>query len=369
MTTVVLEAAALADCFKNANRVAPRSGPRTAQLAGFVLDLRGHEVTVRTTNGDVFFTQRLRALESDAPTKGERWRIPAQVATRVVSSLPQGKGKTVTLTGGPGVVRIHAGKMNASLALIEHDGYPEWPFHSMEGAALVEGFGTHLDRVAWASDRNTGTSASCVRADGDSLMAATTRALAVTPCPMPMEEGRREVLLPLAVLAPILSQMRDVQVRYVDGLLVLGPTPDTQIICVTMDLAFPNVSVPMREEFSGAVEINREAATEILARVRAIVDNDEGGHVWLTVGRGTVSFFSMDSTGSNSVSDLVELSTGQAGHDPVTMRMSAETLTAVLGKSPGGSLTLCYDAEGKSSRLRVNGIDRYSCWIPLIRNT
>ena len=368
MTTIVLEAAALADCFKNANRVAPRSGARTAALTGFVLTLSGQEVMIRTTNGDVFYMQRLTALESDAPRAGEQWRIPSQVATRVVSSLPQGKGKTVTLSSGQGVVRISAGKMSATLALVDHSGYPEWDFHPMDGATLVEGFGTQLDRVAWASERNTGTATSCVRVDGNWLMAATNRALAVTPCQMPLA-GRQEVLLPLAVLAPILSQMRDVQVKYVDNLLVLGPTPDTQIRCVTMDLRFPNVGAPMSEAFSGSVTINRESATEILARVRAIVDNDEGGHVWLTVGRGTVSFFSMDSTGSNSVSDVVELVDGQAGHEPVTMRMSAETLTAALGKSPGGSLTLCYDTEGKSSRLRVNGTDHYSCWIPLIKNT
>lgn len=368
MTTVVMEAAALADCFKNANRVAPRAGARTTAYTGFVLRLAGHQVTVRTTNGDVFYMQRIAALESDAPTSGEEWRIPSQVATRVMNSLPKGKGKTVTMSSTQGMVRISAGKMSASLALIDTSGYPDWPFHSMEGASLVEGFGTQLDRVAWACERSTGTATSCVRADGRSLMAATNRALAVTPCEMPTG-STPEVLLPLAVLAPILSQMRDVQVKYVDRLLALAPTPDTQILCVTMDLRFPNVAAPMSEQFTGAVSLDREAATEILARVRAIVDNEEGGHVWLTIGRGTVSFFSMDSTGSNSVSDVVEVAAGHALHDPVTMRMSAETLTAALGKSPGSSLTLCYDVQGKSSRLRVDGSDHYSCWIPLIRNT
>lgn len=368
MTTVILEAAALSDCFKRANRVAPRSGPRTAALTGFVLTLAGQEVTVRTTNGDVFYAQRLHALESDAPAQGEQWRIPSQVATRVVSSLPQGKGKTVTLSSAQGVVRISAGQMSATLALVDHSGYPEWGFHPTEGASLVEGFGTQLDQVAWACERNTGTATSCVRVDGQWLMAATPSALAATPCQVPLE-GRSDVLLPLAVLAPILSQMRDTLVQLAGNLLVLTPTPDTQILCTTMDLKFPNVAAPMGEQFSASAALDRGMATEILARVRAIVDNDEGGHVWLTVGRGQVSFFSMDSTGSNSVSDVVELAPGQAPHEPVTMRMSAETLTAVLGKAPGESLTLCYDAEGKSSRLRVDGSGQYSCWIPLIRNT
>lgn len=367
MTTVVMEAAALADCFKNANRVAPRSGARTAALTGFVLDVHRDQVLVRATNGDVFYLQRLAALESDA-SQAERWRIPSQVATRVVSSLPQGKGRTITLSTLQGRLQISAGKVSATLALVEHDGYPEWGFLPMEGASLVEGFGTQLDRVAWATERATGTATSCVRADGSWLMAATSRALAITPCEIPME-GRSEVLLPLGVLAPILSQMRDVQVKYSGPFLAMFPTPDTQIQCVTMDLKFPNVGAPMGEEFSGRAVLESKAATEILARVRAIVDNDEGGHVWLTVGQGAVSFFSMDSTGSNSVSDVVDMIEGQADHAPVTMRMSAETLTAALGKSPGGSLALCYDVEGKSSRLRVDGADHYSCWIPLIRNT
>lgn len=367
MTTVVMEAASLADCFKNANRVAPRSGARAATMTGFVLDIKGTGVTVRATNGDVFYLQRLTALESDS-SKPERWRIPSQVATRVVSSLPQGKGKTVTLSTLQGRLRISAGKVSATLALVDHADYPEWGPISMEGSTLVEGFGTQLDRVAWATDRSPGIATSCVRADGTRLMAATSRALAVTPCVIPMG-GRAEVLLPLSVLAPILSQMRDVQVKYSGQFLAMFPTPDTQIQCVTMDLKFPNVAAPMREEFSGRAVLESKAATEILARVRAIVDNDEGGHVWLTVGQGAVSFFSMDSTGSNSVSDVVEMIEGQADHAPVTMRMSAETLTAALGKAPSGSLALCYDVEGISSRLRVDGADHYSCWIPLIRST
>lgn len=368
MTTVVLEAAALSDCFKHANRVSPRPTARTAALTGFVLTLSGGVVTVRTTNGDVYYIQRLHAIESDVPAQGEQWRIPSQVATRVVSSLPQGKGKTVTLSSAQGVVRISAGKMNATLALMEGDYYPEWGFEDASDALMVEGFGERLDQVAWATDRMAETAASCVRADGSTLMAATQRALAVTPCEVPME-GRQEVLLPLAVLAPILSQMRDVRVKYTGHFLCLTPTPDTQILCTTMDLRFPNAAAPMSEQFGGSVTIDRAAATEILARVRAIVDREEGGHVWLTVGDGKLSCFSMDSTGSNSVSDLVEVGEGQANHQPVTLRMSADTLTAALGKSPGASLTLWYDAEGISHRMRVDGADNYSCWIPLIRNT
>lgn len=368
MTTIVLEAAALTDCFKRANRVSPRASARTAALTGFVLDLSGGKVTVRTTNGDVYYLQVLHALESDVPVAGEQWRIPSQVATRVVSSLPQGKGKTVTLSAAQGVMRISAGKMSATLALMDVSGYPAWVYEHMGEAPLVEGFGDHLDRVAWATDRSPGTAGACVRADGTTLMAATQRALAVTPCALPME-GRQEVLLPLAVLAPILTQMKDVRLKYTGSFLAIEPTPDTQILCTTMDMRFPNVAAPMSEEFSGAVSIDRAAATEILARVRAIVDNEEGGHVWVSIGNGTLSFFSMDSTGSNSVSDIVEVVAGQASHAPVTLRMSADTLTAALGKSPGQSLTLCYDAEGKSHRMRVDGSDNYSCWIPLIRNT
>lgn len=364
MTTVVFESAALADCFKRANRVAPRSGSRAAEMTGFVLSLAGDEVAVRTTNGDVFYRQVLRALSSDAPASGEEWRIPSQVATKVVSSLPRGKGQTVTLTEVGGVVRVTSGKMNATLALVDSFHYPRWGFHDLSEAPLVEGFGTHLDRIAWATEKGHTTATSCVMVTGESLLAATSSAMAVTPCRVPLE-GRPHALLPLSVLAPILSQMVDVRVKYVENFLVLEPTPDTQIKTVTMDLSFPNVSAPMSEEFTGAAAIDREQATEILARVRAIVGNDDGGHVWLTIGNGAMSFFTMEASGGNSVSDVVDVE--GAEHSPVTLRMSADTLTAALGKSPGASLTVHYDTLGKSRRVRVDGDDSYSCWIPLIR--
>lgn len=364
MTTVEFETAALADCLKSAARVAPKANNKNLELAGIMIQVRKGQAIVRATNGDVWYRHTLTPTEFEG--KPVQWRLPSQVAARVVGSLPVKKGSRVTLTQEQGVVRARSGRMTASMGLIDPQFYPQWEAMDMSEAPMVTGFGKQLGHVTWATERSSDLAGSCVMLDGASLIAATHKAVARAVCSVDLGE-HDHVLLPLVVLSPILSQMVDCQVAFDGKIFAMQPTEDVQIHTTTMDLPFYKVDRPMSREFDGQVPISRQQAAEVLARVRAIVDSDVEGNVRLIVGAGKVSFFSEGSGGINSVTDILDLPEGFAQHSPVFLRMSAETLSLALGRSPGDELTIRYDTTGRAPMFRVDGADGYSCWIPLIK--
>lgn len=364
MTTVEFETAALSDCLKAAARVAPKANNRDLELAGIMLQIRKGLAIVRATNGDVWYRHELTPTEFDG--NPVQWRLPSQVAARVVGSLPVKKGSRVTLTQDKGVIRVKSARMTASIGLIDPSLFPQWEPMDMASAPMVPGFGKQLGYVTWATERSSDLAGSCVMLNGTSLVAATHKAVARAECKVDLG-GYDQVLLPLVVLSPILSQMVDCKVAFDGKVFAMQPTDEVQIHTTTMDLAFHKVDRPMSREFDGQVPISRQQAAEVLARVRAIVDSDIEGHVRLIVGQGKVSFFSTGSGGMNSVTDILELGEGMAQHDMVFLRMSAETLSLALGRSPGDELTIRYDTTGSSPVFRVDGADDYSCWIPLIK--
>lgn len=361
--TIEFETAALADCFKAAARIAPKVSSKNLEVAGLMIQARKGMAIVRATNGDVRFRQVLTPIEFEG--RGVQWRIPAQVAARVLTSLPVKRGSRVTLTQEGRAVRVRSGRMTATMALMDHTTYPQWEPLPMDDAPVITGFGKHLGDVTWATERSTELAGSCVLVDGTSIVAATHKAVARSECEVPLG-GYERALLPLTVLTPILSQMVDCKVAFDGSLFAMQPSDDVQIQTTTMELSFPDVRIPMSRKFDGQVPISRQQAAEVLARVRAIVDSDLEGHVWLVIGSGRVSFFSSGAGGANSVTDILDLDEGLAPHTPVQLRMSAETLSLALGRSPGDVLTIHYDTAGKSHLLRVDGAGGYSCWIPLI---
>lgn len=363
MTTIEFETAALSDCFKAAVRIAPKVSSKNLEMAGLMIQARKGMAIVRSTNGDVRFRQVLVPIEFDG--KPVQWRLPAQVAARVIASLPVKRGSRVTMTQEGRAVRVRSGRMTATMALMDHREYPHWDPLPMDDAPVISGFGKHLGDVTWATERSTDLAGSCVRVDGSSIVAATTKAVARSECEVPLG-AHDSALLPLAVLTPILSQMVDCKVAFDGSLFAMQPSDDVQIQTSTLEVSFPNVGIPMGRKFDGQVPISRQQAAEVLARVRAIVDSDIEGHVWLVIGAGRVSFFSTGAGGANSVTDILDLDEGLAPHDPVQLRMSAETLSLALGRSPGDVLTIRYDTTGKSHMFRVDGTGGYSCWIPLI---
>lgn len=364
-TKITFETASLADAFRRAQRVAPARGTLLTQLGGFMMEVGSSRVLLRATDGDVFLSQFLDPHGIDGPQA--TWRIPSQIATKIVTSLPAGRGQEVIVTGDGSSITLEQGSMKATIGLMDHTLYPAFrPLPIPDAAQRVDGFGTLLDRVAWAADRRESMANSSILVTEDQLVAATMNGVALIPHP-PLALPSGDSLVSLATVSTIMAHMPDVALWLDETAMYLAPSPDIQARCRLWNESFPSYRKATDHRFAASVLLPSEDVSAILTRLRAVVEREKDtSHVWILVGRGEVVFRAADSDGTAAVSDTLALLPGMATHEPVTMRVAADVLSAALGKAPGQQLALRYDMAGGTT-LRIDGEGGYSCWIPLIR--
>lgn len=364
-TTVVFETASLADAFRRAQRVAPARGGALTQLGGFMMEVGSQRVLLRATDGDVFLSQFLDPHSITGPQTA--WRIPSQVATKLVTSLPGGQGQEVTVTGDGSSITLTQGRMTATIGLMDATLYPAFRPESIpEVAQRVDGFGTLLDRVAWAASRKDAMANSSILVTASHLVAATQSGVAMIPHPeLALPNGQS--LVSLATVSTILAHMPDVALWLDENAMYVAPSPDIQARCRLWAENFPAYTNTTSREFGASILLPSEDVGAILTRLRAVVERgQEASHVWLMLGEGRLLFQAADSDGTAAVTDELELMSGMAAHPRVTFRVAAEVLSAALGKTPGEQLVMRYDLAGGQT-LRIDGQGGYSCWIPLIR--
>lgn len=364
-TTVVFETAGLADALKRASRVAPARGNALTQFGGIMLEVGSSRVLVRATDGDVFLSQFLDPHSIAGPQT--MWRIPSQIVTRIIGSLPSGRQQEVTVTGDGSQVILEQGSMKATIGLMDPTLYPAFrPDPIPEAASRIDGFGTLLDRVSWAAARGESMATSSILVTATELIAATGNGVAMMPHPgLDLPNG--QALVSLATISSVLSHMPDVALWLDENAMYLAPSPDVQARCRLWGEQFPAYRNAVGAEFTDTVLIPAEDVSSILMRLRAVVEREsERTHVWLTVEHGTLSFHAADSGGAAAVTDTLSLLPGMADHPGVTMRVAADVLAAALGKAPGSQLAMRYNRP-VGRMVRIDGESGYSCWIPLIR--
>lgn len=364
-TRVTFETAALADTFRRAQRVAPARGGALTQLGGFLMEVGSRRVLLRATDGDVFLSQFLDPHSIEGPQT--TWRIPSGIATKIITSLPAGQGQEVVVSGDGATLTVTAGRMTASIGLMDSTLYPAFrPDPIPDSAQRVDGFGTLLDRVAWAADRKDSMASSSILVTADHLVAATINGVAMIPHP-PLSLPGGQSLVSLATISTIMAHMPDVSLWLDENAMYLAPSPDIQARCRLWGDKFPSYRKAVDQEFDASVLLPSEDVGAILTRLRAVVEREkETSHVWVTLGNGGLTFRAADSDGTAAVTDEMDLLAGMANHLPVTFRVSATVLSAALGKTPGEQLVMRYNL-GVGQMLRIDGQDGYSCWIPLIR--
>lgn len=330
--------------------------------AGFYLEVRNDpeepHVILRATDGGVFYMERISVLEIEG--EDVDWRVPSAVTAGVVGALPIGSGKRCVFQTEGGRIRITSGRTRASVGLIDASYYPEWDAFDSEGLKLVPGFGAKLNQIAWAVDRKQSLSTSAVYMDGEVVMGTDGQRLAAAPLTLPMDEDK--ILVQMAMLAPILSQMVETKAAVRDGYLCLQPNDYTQIKCLLLGLQYPPVSRLTNIETEEAVLFNREAASEIINRIMPVISSDRQADLFVTIGNGEMEFFTEDDAKINSIIDVIELN-GQCEHEPIKYRFGPDNFTSAITKSPGVMVAMNYTPSLPTQAVRFDGQDGYRCWI------
>lgn len=306
---IVTEAATLSDAVQKAARVAPTKGSAFDRFAGIYVEVSGEPmdplpVTIRSTNGEVTYQQKIGALEYDGPA---RWRIPAVLFAGLMSTLPLDSGRTITLIGRDDpFVGISAGSVKAKFNLITG----EWPiFPDIEDITTFSSasdFASKADQVAWATHPSNAPLAG-VHLDGKWLIGCNKYVMARIPCTAPIQEP---LTVPLKELSRLIAHGTDVKVKAHDGKLYIMLDAETQATTTIYGEKYPNIEKLVRTEFGGTITFQRQELIDAIQRMLVLVKGERYPKLLLKMtsdGDGGVPLvLDMDVPGVGRLQDTVD---------------------------------------------------------------
>ena len=361
-TSVTFENAAFAEIIKRADKITPKKGEAFDKASGIVLDIdpsAAWGVTIRATNLEVYYTEWATAMEctGDKVT----WRLSAPMLVAMITKLPIGTGKTVTLTNVEGMLQITSGRFKAKIALISPEYYPVWGAFDPAGTAPVADLGARIEQVAWACAKNSpGEPISGIRFNGESLAATDRYRLVKVPCAAP--HLGREITVPASVIAPLIKQMGDTNVGIVGNNLVFMPNEYTQIQCVIFEGKYPPVERVMATDQPESVTIEKSRVIDYVNRVVSANQRERMPELSVFIGQEEIAFYMEDGDGRDSAGDVLEIP-GQATHDRYKFLITPSNLIDALNAAPNEKVELHYDPNNRMKILYIDGGSGYETWV------
>lgn len=351
--------AALADAIKRANIVAPTRGRELDMYKGFVFDLfPGEEyVTLRTTNGELYYTEYLYPNEIEVE-KAVSWRVASMSTHGIVSNLAA--SGSVKLKDEGGKLRITSGRMKATTPLIRSNDYPdaEQFMYEPEGMFTMQGFGTRLDLVGWSTSGD-GLPPRCgVYMDSEHLCATNGKTLVRVPNDYKFADNRDNIVLPYQLVGPILRTMEEVQVGVLGNHLVISPTEDIFIKCTLYEPRFDPVNRIMEKEHPEVISFNKEEMMSTLSRVSKIGTSDRQIGLDVYIGGETMTLSVKDRDSAEEIEETIFLQSG-GEHELVKFMFSVEYFTDIINKAPGKDIAMHYNPEKTVSMVKFTGDNGY----------
>lgn len=362
MTQVIFENAGFAEAVKRADRVAPKKGEAYDKAAGLLLEVNAENssVTLKSTNLDVYYTEIVNHLGISG--ESAVWRVSSMLFVALVTKLPIGSDKTVKLSSDGGTLHLQSGRFKAKLGLMDPTIYPDWGPFPTDSAAPVSSFGSRIEQVAWATDRGeSGAAMTGIRFNGENLAATDRYRLAVVPCEAPHMAGR-DLVVPLGVIGPIVKGLGDVSVGLIENFLILMPNPYTQIKCLIYDVQFPPVERVMSRDHEQSIKFDKTGVVEAIGRVITADQKSRMPELRLFIGQGELAMYMEDSSGMDSVGDVVELGS-QADHERFEILITPTSLTDALAAAPSERVELHYTVGDRRKILRVSAGSGFESWI------
>ena len=362
MTSVTFENATLAELIKRIERVTPKKGEAFDKASGIVFEISPGDdwpVVAKATNLEIYYTEWVNTLEvSGDPV---RWRLPSIQLAAVVTKLPIGSGKTVTLTAEGGKMSISSGRFKAKIGMISPEYYPNWKPFDPSVTSPVADLGARIQQVSWATERGAVGTLAGVRFNGETVVATDKYRAAASPLKIDGLQG--DLVVPLGPIAPLLRQMGDTNIGILpNGMLALMPNEFTQITATIYEDRYPPVEKIMARDHSHSVKLHRDLVNEIITRVTAANLKDRMPEMQVFVGNEEVAFFVKESDGESFAGDVYEIP-GQAKHERFMFRISPSSFTDALGAAPNPTVELFYSIGEPKKILRLDGGSGFECWL------
>lgn len=359
-TTIVFESAVIADAVKKAARVAPaKSGHAFDRAAGLLIDIYPQDdvkCLIRSTNLDVFYCEVVGCVEVEG--KETRWRLPSTVLSTVVGTLPIGSGRQVTFKQEKNQVIITAGRMKATMQLMDPDSYPEWELFDSNGMTIVSNLGGKISQVEWAASAKNDIPYSGIHLDGEFITATDRYRLARIPCQIDLP---RPVVVPAGLLGSAIRQTGETGIAVLGSTLQLSPDPYCQVQTVIFDADFPNVSKITSQTYPQRVEIRKSDLLEKINRATAYQGADRSPVLRTYFGREEIGVM-MSNHEIGMLGDVVECP-GSITHKRVMINFTPKNLTQAIEKAPSDRVVLCYDDVNVLRPMHISDGSGYEAWV------
>jgi DNA polymerase III sliding clamp (beta) subunit (PCNA family) len=360
---VVFETAAFADSIKKAAIVAPGHGQAFDKANGIVLNLdpsaaNGWQVLIRSTNLDVYRMEWLDPEEIDglAPST---WRLPSKAFSSLISSLPIGSGKTVTLEEGVNglqrFVRVTSGRMKARFNLIQYEGYPGWSVFDPSKLSQAMDLGARISQVEWAADSSGQPPLAGVHFDGTHAVATDKYRLVCAPVEIP---GLTEpITVPSGLLAQLLRQTGEIKVGVDGGQLLLMPDESIQIRCVLFGTEYVATRKIRENEYEHTVKVKKASILDMLQRAQSYGASDRDAAMRVFIGEEEVCVM-MANQEIGVISDALEVP-GQANHERFEILFTPKNLIEPISNSPSEEVIIGYTPGSPNRIVRFDGGSGY----------
>ncbi|ATW61147.1 DNA polymerase III sliding clamp [Gordonia phage Harambe] len=359
-TVVEFNNATLADAIKRANIVAPTRGRELDMYKGFVFDLDPEEeaVILRTTNGELFYTEFLypKDMEVDQPTT---WRVASSSTHGIVSNLPM--SGTCKFKDEGGKLRITSGRMRASTPLIRGGDYPDQAsfMFEPEGMFQMKGFGSRLDLVGWAVSSDGLPPRAGVYMDEEYLCASNGKLAVRVPNEYSFADGRSNVVMPYSIIGPILRSIEELEVGVLGNNLIISPTEDIYIKCGLFEERFDPVNRMMSKEHEASCSFDKETIVGVLSRVSKIGSSDRQIALDLYIAGDMMTLAIKDRDSAEEIEESLMLHAEAEHDDMVRYLFSVETFTEVITKAPGKDITMMYNPSKTTSMVKFTAAEGF----------
>ena len=361
-TSVTFENAALSEAVKRAARIAPTRGEAFDKAAGIVIEVTpGAEwpVIIKSTNLSLYYLEFVAvAMSAGDPVV---WRVSSELFSQIITKLPIGTGKNVTIEQKENKLEIKSGRFKASIGLMRGQFYPEWGLFDVESTAPVSSLGPRLNQVSWAATKGIGIeSTDGVRFNGQNIFATDRYRLAVASMGAPhLSSG---VTISASLLSGILPEGGQTRVGLVEDQMLILPTNYIQIRATAFASDFPPVEKIMRRDYPNKITFSKQEAIDAISRVSAADAKNRMPEITMFIGKGELVFFMQDSAGIDKIMDHVDIG-GQAEHERHKIYVTPNALIDSMNASQGGMVTLHYDVSNHTRLLYLDCGNGYECWI------
>lgn len=356
----VFENATIADSVNKASRVAPTKGEAFDKASGILITLNPDDntVTLQTTNLRVFYLEVVDAIEVD---EAAVWRLNAQMLSQVLSKLPIGTGKNVTLSQVDNEVHVKSGRTSARFRLMDASYYPQWFPFDPDKLEMVPDLGARIKQVEWAAMDDAELDIAGIHLDGKRAVATDRYRMAVVPCKA--EPIYRPITIPAGILNPILSNLRDVAVGIDEGMFLLMPDVSTQIRTRIYDKEYPNVVRAMEERtWPTHLTVKKSSLLEIMDRAMVFAQRDRSPKMTFIVGKSEVAVMCSDAD-LGLLGDAIELDAGQASHPRYRIVFTPRNLQQAIEAAPSEVIDIHYDPDNPNFPFKIDGGSGYTALV------